>query len=361
MKSKLLLLTFVLPFISLAQKVDLDRFNFTASFRSLPVVKLDSSYRTYDLSTESTRLMQNYMADLAPEKYLRIQGWKMLPSGAHLSIKIRFEDLLPESFATRERVEPIKDRTGKQIGVRTTYYQEVIYTLAATGEVVDYKGEHVFDMVLADRSAKQMYRSPEFQVRQVAEGYFMINALKITGDLFRNNARNAIGRISSRLNYNYGFENVTVNDFMWILGNRKHPEYDAHRNAFLTIKEVMFGLSPDKPLTGVREKLQPVIKYFESIKKNYSSSSKADRKLRYASYFNLAVIYYYLDDPQAMMKEASGLILNDFDARDGRAFENTALQLKQVFENSGYTTRHFPIDVNSFKGPNEKTQTVVTY
>lgn len=355
---------FIVALLSLntnAQKVDLDRFNFSASFRSLPIVKLDSSYRTYDLSVEGTRLMQNYMLDLAPEKYLRIQGWRMLPSRAHINVKIKFEDLLPESFATKERVEIIKDRTGKQIGTRNTYYQEVVYTFAAVGEVNDYKGEHLMDMVLADRSSKQVYRSPEFQVRQIAEGYFMINALKITGELFRSNARNAIGRISSQLNYNYGYEDVTVNDYMWILGNKKHPEYIAHRNAFLTIKDIMFELSPDKPLNGVKERLQPVIKYFESIKKTYSSSSKSDRKLRYASYFNLAVLYYYLDDPQAMMKEASGLMMNDFDSRDGIGFEKTALQLKQVFENSGIYTRHFPIDINRFKGPYEQTQTVVTH
>jgi hypothetical protein len=145
---------------------------------------------------------------------------------------------------------------------------------------------------------------------------------------------------------------------MWIIDSRKHPEYSSHRNAFLQLKDVLFSISANKPLDGVREQVKPVIDYFEGIKKRYTSTSKHDRKIRYASYFNLAVLYYYLDDPQAMLKEAAGLILNDFDARDGKAFETTALRLKNQFEETKINTRHFTIDPSSFRGPNEKAQGV---
>ena len=87
--------------------------------------------------------------------------------------------------------------------------------------------------------------------------------------------------------------------------------------------------------------------------------NKHDRKIRYASYFNLAVLYYYLDDPQAMLREASGLVLNDFDARDGKGFETTAIRLKNLFEETKTYTRHFPIDTSTFKGPNEATATAI--
>jgi hypothetical protein len=56
-----------------------------------------------------------------------------------------------------------------------------------------------------------------------------------------------------------------------------------------------------------------------------------------------------------MMKEASGLALNDFDADDARGFETSALRLKNQFQISNIYTRHFRIDTNSFKGPFENT------
>ncbi len=358
MKNKTLLILFLLPLFSVGQKVDLDRFTFTSQFRSLPAVWLDSSYRTYNVTVESTKLMQSFLNELTPEKSVVVDGWRLLTQQGHVTFKVRFEDILPESFNVRERVEIQKDKAGRQIGTRTTYYQEVVYTFAASAEMNDYKGANIMNFNLADRSYKQVYKSPEFALRPLAEAYFMMNALNITGQLYKNCVNKSIRYLSSEATDNFGYGEVTVTDFMWILDSKKHPEYMAHRNAFLKLKDVLFTITASKPIDGIREELKPVIKYFDDIKKKYPGTSKHDRKLRYASYFNLAVLYYYLDDPQAMMKEASGLVLNDFDSKDGRAFEATAVRLKELFERTKMTTRHFPVDINSYKGPFENAVSV---
>jgi hypothetical protein len=76
--------------------------------------------------------------------------------------------------------------------------------------------------------------------------------------------------------------------------------------------------------------------------------------MRYASFYNLAVLYYYLDDPDNMMKEAQGLRLNDYDSRDADGFEKTAVWLKNLFQTTNIHTRHFSIDTGKFTGPFEK-------
>ncbi len=118
-------------------------------------------------------------------------------------------------------------------------------------------------------------------------------------------------------------------------------------------------MTADKPIDQIKEQLKPAIDYFEKIKRKYTSTSKHDRKIRYASYYNLAVLYYYLDDPQMMMKEANGLVLNDFDTRDGKAFEQSATRLKNLFLQNNIYTRHFGIDTSAFKGPFEKNEVTV--
>jgi hypothetical protein len=179
--------------------------------------------------------------------------------------------------------------------------------------------------------------------------------MKLLSELYRSNVTKATHKLSNLISNDFGYGEVTVNDFMWIIDSRKHPEYDAHRKAFQQLNTALFALDANTPINGVREQLKPVIQYFETIKKNYSSSSKHDRKIRYASFYNLAVLYYYLDEPQMMMKEASGLALNDFDSKDARGFEESALRLKKQFQVSNIYTRHFKIDTNSFKGPYENT------
>jgi hypothetical protein len=304
--------------------------------------------------------MQSFHSELEPEKMVRLEGWRKLSQQGHITIKVRFEDLLPESFNVTERVENIKDRAGKITGTRSFFAQEVTYTFAATAVITDYKGMHVMDQDLFNRGNKRVYRSPEFPIRQLAEGYFMLNSLKVTNELYRSCVTSAMRNLSNNITNDFGYAEVTLNDYMWIVSSRKHPEYEAHRKAFQQMNSVLFGMNANTPITGMREKLKPVIDYFEKIKRNYNSTSRHDRKIRYASFFNLAVIYYYLDDPQMMMQEANGLVLNDFDSKDGKGFEQVALRLKNQFEIANVNTRHFKVDTTLFKGPFEQATVTTT-
>jgi len=354
-KFTLCLLSFIPIAVFAQKKVDLDKFGFSVQFRSLPNYRLDSSYRTYNVEVEGTKIMEPFVKELDPGKSVILEGWRKLPEDGHLNIKVKLDDLLPESFAIKERIENVTDKTGKIISSKTFYYQEVIYTFSASAIITDYKGAHIKDQELASRTYKQTYRSPEFPFKHIASGYFMLNSMKLISELYRSSVTKAMHKLSNFISDDFGYGEVTVNDFMWIIDSRKHPEYDAHRKAFQQLNTAFFGLDANTPIDGVREQLKPVIQYFESIKKNYSSSSKHDRKIRYASFYNLAVLYYYLDDPQMMIKEASGLALNDFDSKDARGFEQSALRLKKQFQVSNIYTRHFRININSFKGPYENT------
>ncbi len=340
------------PTILWAQRnVDLDKYSFRVQMRSLPTMRLDTSYHTFNVEVENTKLMQSFMNELEPARMVELDGWRKLDQQGHITVRVRLDDLLPESFQVTERVENIKDRTGKITGTRTLYTQEMTYTFAASAVITDYKGAHITDQVLASRDTKYKFRSPEFPVKQLAEGYFLINSLKVTNDLFRVNVTNAMHRLSNQISEQFGFSEITTNDYIWVVDSRKHPEYEGNRKAVGLMNDVLFSMNANTPIKDARAQLKPVIDYFEMVKKRYSSTSKHDRKIRYASYFNLAVLYYYLDDPQAMMKEANGLVLNDYDARDGKGFESVALGLKNQFQNANLYTRHFPIDTTVFRGP----------
>jgi hypothetical protein len=351
---------YLLPFFGMAQKkVDLDRYSFSVRYRSLPQIKIDSTYRTYNVIVEGTKLMQSFLKDMSPEETVLLEGWRKLPEQGHLSIKVNLEDLLPESVSVKERTEVIKNGAGQITGNRIYYYEEVKYSFAANAAITDYRGAHIMDLNLASRSNKYVYNSPEFALKPLAQGYFLMNTLKVTADLYRRCVNNAMHYLSENITDNFGFKEVTSRDIMWIVDSRKHPEYTAHRQAFQQLSDVFFSMNASSSIEKVREQVKPVIEYFENIKKEYASTSKHDRKMRYASYFNLAVLYYYLDDPQMMMKESQGLILNDYDSRDGKGFEETARWLKNLFETTNIYTRHFSIDVAGFKGPYEKNTVTV--
>src|SRR6476619_3816998 len=153
MKNLYSLILLLIPFVVCAQRnVDLDRYNFTVQYRSLPALKIDSIYHTYNVEIEATKLMQPLLNQMDPSKTVLLEGWRKLESTGHITVHVRLDDILPESVSVKERIENITDKNGKITGTRSFYYEEVIYTFAATASIDDYKGVHVMDEVIAERN-----------------------------------------------------------------------------------------------------------------------------------------------------------------------------------------------------------------
>ena len=323
MKKPILLVIYsMFTLLAIGQRVDLDKFYFNASYRILPRTGLDTSYRTFSVDIDAGRLTRMAVKESLLKQEVYIGGWRKLSSGGHIKINLRMEDVIVEKSDIKEREEIFKDKNGKETGRKKHYFMELTYSYGARALINDYRGSQLSNTLLMSRDSKHIYTSSEYDTKAEAQIFFAYNVIPVTSELSRNVAYDVVRTISEKMTYSYGFSQTTVNDFMWILDNRKHPEYEGHQQAWLTIKQALFQMSADEPLDRVREMVKPAIEYFEKVKKRYASSSKNDRKVRYASFYNLSKLYYYLDDPIAAMKEASSLVLNDFDARDGRMLEN---------------------------------------
>ena len=81
---------FVFPILVSAQKsVDLDRYRFSVQYMSLPKLRLDSTYHTYNVQVEGTKMMQPFLQDLSPEKSVLLEGWRKLQQDGHIIIKVK--------------------------------------------------------------------------------------------------------------------------------------------------------------------------------------------------------------------------------------------------------------------------------
>ena len=348
-------LTYLFTLISslgvFGQRVDLDKYNFSANYVDLPRMVIDTSFKTYFVEIDASAALKNHLVGENLLESIHIDGWKKLSEKAHVKIFTRLEDVFIENVEVKERVEILKDKDGKETGRRNYFYVQLIYTFEAEAEVSDYKGNPIITFTLANRDDRQTYKTQEFSSFIEASLYFKFRGVDFTKEIAKRAARNAINYLSYEMTVNYGYTASTVNDFLWILDSRKHPEYDAHRKAWIVFKQAMFRMSAEEPVDEIRQSLIPVINYYESIKKRYSSNRKADRKIRYASYFNLAKLYYYLDDADAAMREAGELMLNEFDEKDGRRLESAATELKMLLKQNKFTSRHFPLQTEKYKGP----------
>lgn len=337
--------------VAFNQSVDLDRYNFNASYIELPKMVIDTSYKTYFVEFDASSALIKDLEELNLEELVFIEGWRKLPRNGHVKISTRLEDVMIETVEVKERIEILKDKKGKEIGRVSHYYTQLYYTFAAETRVVDYKGSIITNLKLANRNGRQVFNGKEFSSFLEASLHYKYRSMDFVKEISKRAVQSSLNQLSSTMTHSYGYSLRSVSDFLWILDSKKHPEYEAHKRAWLSFKQAMFQMNAEEPLDQIRESLVPVIKYYQSITKKYSSRSKADRKLRYASYFNLAKIYYYLDEPDASMQQAGELTMNDYDEKDGKRLELVAAQLKTLLRLNKFTSRHFPLEIEKYTPP----------
>jgi hypothetical protein len=185
--------------------------------------------------------------------------------------------------------------------------------------VYDYKGNtFVSNKILFDRDNKRAYKTPELNSAEEAVNYYNSKFNDIRSAIAAQLTATVVDQTNQWLNNQYGFPVRRVNDIFWILNNKRHKSYRDQQKAWNDFKNAIVLMNANETLDRVKQKMQPVINYFEKVKKEYITSDKGDRKMRYASYYNLAKIYLYLDEPEKAMMEADALAMNDFDERDGK-------------------------------------------
>ena len=354
MRKLFILLTFIISISAVyAQRVDLDRFNFTVSYRDFPENPLPEAYKTYNVRLEaSPSLGRGYTAQNL-ENTIQVEGLKKVEGTGHITVLLMMDDIVFEKPETVERINTSKDKQGKEIK-KSFFSTQWSYSFAARMSVYDYQGNTlVSNKILYDRGNKMTYKTPESNSPEEASTYYnnKFNDIRssITGQL----SATVVAQTNQWLNEQYGFPVRRVNDILWILNNKRHKAYRDHQKAWNDFKTAIVLMNENEPLDKIKQRMQPVIDYFEKVKKEYITSDKEDRKMRYASYYDLAKIYLYLDEPEKAMTEADALAMNDFDERDGKMLHQAAALLADKLRKNNATTRHFAINVNEYASPVE--------
>jgi hypothetical protein len=346
MKPSLSFLFAIVCFTGFAQKVDLDRFHFTVQYRNMPNKQLSKEYNTYNLLFGGSPTSKNYMMEDDMNPSIFIHGWKKVSSNGHISVKTSFGDFMIKSSTVNERKEEVKDKDGKVTGYRYYYSTVIVYNFPISYQVIDNKGPVLLNETVS--SNDKTWTTEEYSSYKMASDYYNNNRSIVRSNLARTNMTQALSAISSSLNYYYGYPPTNNPTKLWILDNKKHPEYEPMQVQWKTFKEVAARVTYEGVSEEDKKTLLSVIAYFDGLKTKYATSDKADKKLRYAGYFNNAMIYmWFLDNFDAAIKEAEGLIANDFDTGDGKDLRKEAEKFKENLKKNKVSSLHYVINVDN--------------
>ena len=336
---------------AISQRVDLDRFNFTASYREFPDEQLPGAYKTFNVRIEATPSLGLGYSVSNLESMIKVEGLKKVNGTGHVTILAILDDIMIGKIEIKERVDVKKNKQGVEIR-KSFFATEMTYSFSARASVYDYKGNTVLsNYILYERENTRTYKTSEFSNLADAGNNYNNKLLEIKSAIAKQLVGMTITNLNSVLNTRYGYAIQRVNDIFWILNNKRHPEFREQQKAWNNFKNAIVLMSPDESLEKIKEKMKPVIAYFDKIKTIYSGSDREARKLRYASYYNLAKIYLYLDDPISAIREADGLAMNDYDESDGRTLRAVAESLDAQLKKNNASTRHFPVDIANYEPP----------
>ncbi len=337
--------------VSFGQKVDLDKFNFTFEYRDLPLLPQKPEYNTFSVKTNTNSAVRDNYSDTGIEELVNIQGWKRVSGvNGHLIVSVSLDDLIIASSNVTERVDIQKDKDGKETGRKYYYKVDAVYSWQGRAAVRDFKGAEIGNTSLGSSTTKT-WSSSEYSTRKEAADYFNNNRTEIKGGLIRGEVNAALSALSRWLSDNYGYSVRKEPEILWILDAKKHPETAAQKENWLVFKAAVATVTADNLPDETIEKFKTVIAYFDGIPARFATEDKNDKKMRYASYYNKAKIYLYLDLPELAIKEAESLIANVYDDGDGKRLKKEAEALVKLFEKNNKISRHFSIDLSAAAAP----------
>ncbi|MCL5126777.1 hypothetical protein [Algibacter sp. L4_22] len=312
---------------SFSQNANLDREYFEVAYVKLPSKPiLEDSKRTYTSN----------------KRAISISGFSRVKSNGTIDVNYTFNGTNIGNVDIIKTKHETKDKDGKVTSTSYTYAAHNTYSssgsLSINNSVVL---ENSFEKTYSE---KDDYVSSSFKSYKQAQDYYNNNRYNIKKTHSTKHQQNILSSINSSLNSTYGYvKSSTSNENFWILGTKKHPEYPKHMEAYETMKAAFSKMKYNESTADLKAELEPVIDYFNSLIPVYEGPKKKMKKMRYASYYNLAKIYYYLDMPEESKIFGQKLIDNDYDKSDGKNFIRISDNLLSKFKANETDNRHFEV------------------
>ncbi len=345
-----------------AQKVDLDKFSFPVSYQELPKVYVPLESRTFNVvanvapsyrdATNSSDIINN----------INIIGWNWSDKEAVVQVAANFSEFGIKGSNAETRTVEEKDKAGKVVKTTRYYSVKTVYNAQATATIngpeearEPKKKNNTENKFLSGGSTTNAagyatdrinysttlnFQTPESLNAVESSKNYQINKDNYYAQQSKSYVGSTMSSLNRTLNNKYGYPEERKNDILWILDSKSHPEFENQQQAIQAIKVLFAQMSATASIDDLKTGLEPVVEYFNTLKTKYTSSDKADKKMRYSAFYNLAKIYYYLDMPEKCIEEAEGLIKNDYDTGDGKHLIKMAEKLKEEMARANTDTRH---------------------
>jgi hypothetical protein len=326
-----------------SQKIDLDPVKTSTKLVILPKTFLPQEAKTYKFQLNGMHNVTNwgFIQENIVSKYGNLAGFtKVDDLQADLVWTVDMNPVQFNGSEVKSTSSTSKDKAGRET-TTYTYWYEVSYFKLFSTKVVNSKGESLFSYSDGMEGQRYTHKGESKSTYKAAADALSNDLGQLKVNLAREAIDHALRSFKSYINNRFGYQQTNVVFNIYTTDSPKHPENEAFIKNVQECKR-LFALIPATNLPdNVVADLEKVVTYFKGVAIKYTGTEKADIKLRYASHYNIAQIYQYLDQYDKSTEAANKLIANGFDEKDGRNFIKENLQLKEILTKGGQKSRRF--------------------
>lgn len=337
MKRIKLIILFIVVFTTnlFSQKVNLDREKIKTQYIKLPEIPIhDSLKKTFSFSSNIPEANEQFT----------LYGFERIEKNGTIDANLTIGNILIGKVNVNEKKHEDKNDEGKITRVWYTYLVRFEYKTSGTFSFRSPYTTSQPNGVRTFRLGHNSSYSKEFSVYKEATAYAKNNIELVKDKLQRSFIKKEIKSQMKFLNRNYGFQNWSHKELFWILDSKSNPEYTGHKKALEDIKVILSRIKVDTDVKTLEPEVKKLEEYFNSIIPKYPKDKRKHRKMRYASYYNIAKLYYTIDMPQKAKEYANKIIENRYDKSDGKKIIRKANAMLKSFETNKVKTRHFKVE-----------------
>ncbi|MCA0363081.1 MAG: hypothetical protein LCH67_03500 [Bacteroidetes bacterium] len=344
-KIVVLLLLFISNF-TFSQRVDIDKLRFSIKRTLYPKNPQGENVFFYNVVIKSNPGIRQFLTDEEIISEIKIDGLSQIDNQPNaLTVNIIMDDFVIRKNELVSRTEETKDKDGKVTARKNYYKTKITYSIGASYDVRNSQNVEVIKRTnYFNPSNFKVFETNEFTSSSEANKYYLDNSVTIRSKLLRGEVNEMTNNLSNYFSYEVGYKKQTLNDFIWILDSKKHDEYENHQKFSRKLKEELEKFTEKTKGDDTDVVFGPIIDYYTKLSK-LDIEDKHQKKLVYASLYNLSTLYYYLDDPIQAKIFAERLVKDDIDEKDGKELIKNADALLELFKKNNKYSTHFEREI----------------
>ncbi|UOB16230.1 hypothetical protein [Abyssalbus ytuae] len=332
-----------LSFVGFAQ-ADIDKEYFPVSYVGIPDRPIrDENKRTYDVKVEMPEAISDIISEVSVENLIQINGFIRNETTPFVNTSIQVSNLFIDAEnmkITERRHRTITEDGGVDLKHSNKYYvYSFPYSINATYEI----NCSLYPAQKGFAKQEREFESTSFSTKGEAYNHYQSNIQLIKENITHSFLNFLIYTVNNILNNSYGYKAVNKKDYLWILDSKRNPFTEAHKKA---ISDVFFNMKQmryNKPIEDIKKNTENVIKTFDSIANLIPAEKRRDRKVRYACFYNSAVLSYYIDEPQQSSIYAEKALKEEFNNKEATVLINKSEELDRLLKLNNIADRHMDI------------------